>query len=629
MDDEAKVSAMPVEAAGPPDSSSGPPPVSAGQPQGADASRLGKLAGRYVLRKRLSAGPCGVVFRAHDEREDREVAVRVLAAPLLKAVDPEALERRAARMSEVSGRGVARVWGLEADGTSRFLVTEYVSGQRLSDLVAAKRTAGKPFTAQGAYNIAGHVLWALQTAHSAGVHHGDLRPENVFIDAKGRVKVADLGVGELLTPLRRTLGGASPYDPPETRADKRSDLRAAMLIFAELYTGRPPIEAVRALPEAVSALVRPWLAESPEERPGHDATELRDLLQRALQEVTRQARDEAREKAESERRKTSLPPPLPRSDSQAIDDLRRESQVMLRKVIDKVGAARDQGAELWLAHRDGLDFGPFSTDELIQRVRDQEFDDETTVQDLATGIRQPLRAFPDFEKPLGRLLAERKARAQVQAAEHTARVKTVKKAGKGVFVFGTIGGLAVVGGLVWVLAHKPLPKPIAFAEVARTVGRSFDPPVLEPAEAVAERLYKEERKRRKKARVRAMRAADQKVVDGYSGDAPAPAVTSLDMSDDDSGDAAKFSQAAVDKVLARANGSIQGCLRKELKRNPKLGSVRLAFWVTPSGRTKGAGVQGKSTVLFGKCMVGVVESLKFPAFSGAQRKVSVPFEVSR
>ena len=54
---------------------------------------------------------------------------------------------------------------------------------------------------------------------------------------------------------------------------------------------------------------------------------------------------------------------------------------MFRNVIDRVGSAKDRGGEQWLAHKDGLDFGPFSTDELIQRVRDEEFDDETTVQE--------------------------------------------------------------------------------------------------------------------------------------------------------------------------------------------------------------------------------------------------------
>jgi len=636
MDDDEKATAMSSEAESPSVVSvSGPPPTpdaALAAEDESEAELTGKrLVGRYALKKRLSPGPCGVVYRARDEKEDRDVVVRLLPAPLLKAIDPEALARRADRVAEVSGRGIARVYGLEEDGDARIVVTEHVSGQRLSDLVEAKREAGKPFTAQGAYNIAGHVLWGLQTAHTAGVHHGDVRPENVFIDAKGRVKVADLGVGELLTPLRRTLGGASAYDPPETRLEPRSDLRAAVLLFAELYTGKPPLEAVRALPEAVSEVVRPWLTESPEERPEHDAAALRELLQKALQEAAQQARDEARSKADADRRRTSAPPPLPRSESQAIDDLRRQSKLMFRNVIDRVGSAKDRGDEQWLAHKDGLDFGPFSTEELIQRVRDEEFDDETTVQDLSTGIRQPLRAFTEFEQPLGRLLAERKARARVHAAERTARVKTAKKAGKGVFVFGTIGGLAVVGGLVWVLAHKPLPKPIAYEEVAVSVGRAFDEPKLEAAEDVAKRRYAKYRKGRKKARARAQRAKDRQVVDGYGTDEGSD-VSSLDMTDDEAGDTgggAAFSNAAMDRVLAKANRRFNKCLNKELKRNPRFRKVHLTFWIKPSGRTKGARVTGESTRLLGKCLVGVASSLKFPKYAGVQRKISLPFEVAR
>jgi len=312
-------------------------------------------------------------------------------------------------------------------------------------------------------------------------------------------------------------------------------------------------------------------------------------------------------------------------------EARLPSEVLFKDVLEKVGSGRRRGEERWLAHKDGLDFGPFCTEELIQRVRDDEFDEETAVQDLTTGMRRSLCDIPEFDKPLRRFLAERRARAQVEEAAHTARVKTAKKAGKGIFVTGTIGGLALVGGIVWVLAHKPLPKPIEYADVALTIGRALEAPALESPEAIAEQRYKKWRKKRKRARLRAMKAKDRKVVESFGDDGGGGGVTSLDFDEGDDGAPAgpKFSSSSVDRVLARAQPRFDKCLRKELKRNPKLGNVSLAFWVTPKGGTKGAQVKGRSTRLFGKCMVGVVGSLKFPKFSGTQRKISLPFQVTR
>ena len=170
-----------------------------------------EFGGRFTLERRLAAGPSGGVYRAKDEKTRRTVLIRVLQPGLLESIGLDELERQVAQSKGLKGRGIARLYGMKSDGPARYLVYEWVQGQPLSELAAAKRNAGRQFTAMGAYNIVGNVLWALQPAHSARIHHGDLRPDNVFIDSKGRVKVTDFCVAQLFTPGRLAASRTWPH----------------------------------------------------------------------------------------------------------------------------------------------------------------------------------------------------------------------------------------------------------------------------------------------------------------------------------------------------------------------------------------------------------------------------------
>ena len=614
-------------------------------PEGAE------FGGRFSLERRLSQGPSGAVYRAKDGKTRRTVLIRVIPPDLLADIGQDNLERHVARSKGLKGRGIARLYGMKSDGPARYLVYEWVQGQPLSELAAAKRNAGKQFTAMGAYNIVGNVLWALQTAHGAGVHHGDLRPENVFIDKKGRVKVADFCVAELFTPGRlRQRDRKGAYEVPERETGPRSDLRNAMLMFAELFTGRPARHAVEALPPALHAVVGPWQSANPAARPDTDPSTLRASLQQAVKA--------ARSPGGGAAAPTKTPPPMPKPAEERIETVSPvpipmrpptpppeatgghksakaslpppgKSAALFKEVLAKMGAPSARSEEQWLAQQDGLDYGPFSAEELMDRVRAGEFDEDTQLQELSSGRTAKLRDFPSFDQHLSRFFAEKKARAAVEKAQHQARVKTAKKAGKGVFAAGLIGGTAVVGIIGWIFLHTPHPKPVDYSEVTLALGGVLKEPTLEPVESLARARYKAHKKRKRRARKRAM----HQVVDSYGGEADdGDGVSRVDMTDDPEGGpgpASGWNQNKVDRVLAKGQGKLGKCIRKELKRNPGVGRIVLAFKVTPAGGTKSVRVKGKSTKLLGKCMVDVVKGMKFPKFDGFDRKVTLPFDVAR
>ena len=211
-----------------------------------------RLGGRYHLVVRLAGGGMGEVYRAHDGLLDRVVAVKVLQPEL--ASDPVLVERfrnEARAAARLGHPNVVAVhdWGSE-DERTYFMVMEFVAGTDLRDVLVGR---GCLEPAQAA-EIVASVCDALRAAHSSGLVHRDVKPENVLLDRDGTVKVADFGIA-VVTDIDRTMpGGVIPgtlrYLSPEQaqglEATPASDLWAAGAVLAELLTGHPPLQGAGA-----------------------------------------------------------------------------------------------------------------------------------------------------------------------------------------------------------------------------------------------------------------------------------------------------------------------------------------------------------------------------------------------
>jgi beta-lactam-binding protein with PASTA domain len=202
---------------------------------------------RYTLEARIAGGGMGDVFRGHDLLLDRPVAVKVLQPSL--AADPDfvarfrAEARAAARLTHPNVVGVYD-WG-SADDLTYYMVMEYVPGNDLRDVLA---TRGALQPAQAVVVMAA-VCDALEAAHSGGLVHRDVKPENILIDRTGKVKVADFGIALALDADRTMPGGVisgtlrylSPEQADGDQATPASDIWAAGAVLTELITGSPPL----------------------------------------------------------------------------------------------------------------------------------------------------------------------------------------------------------------------------------------------------------------------------------------------------------------------------------------------------------------------------------------------------
>lgn len=246
---------------------------------------------RYRIVGLLGKGGMGEVYRAHDLKLGREVALKFL--PEAYEQDPARLQRflGEARLSlEVTHANVCRVHDIgEVDGR-HFISMEYVDGDDLASLL---RRVGR-FPEDKAVEVARQLCAGLAAAHDQGVLHRDLKPANVLVDGRGQVKITDFGLAAPVEGRGGTPGraGTPAYMAPEQwssgQASVQSDLYALGLVLYELFTGRAafrgntpadfatqhresppasPASVVEGLDPAVERVILRCLEKSPEDRP--------------------------------------------------------------------------------------------------------------------------------------------------------------------------------------------------------------------------------------------------------------------------------------------------------------------------------------------------------------------------
>ncbi|MBP1659362.1 MAG: Adenylate cyclase [Candidatus Aminicenantes bacterium] len=231
---------------------------------------LGQTLGHYRLVEKIGAGGMGVVYKARDERLDRDVAVKVLPAGAL--ADEEARTRfrkEALALSRLNHPNVATIHDFNTEGGVDFLAMEYISGVTLAEMRPA---GGMP--EPEIVRLGRQAAEALEAAHDQGLIHRDLKPGNIMVTPKGLVKLLDFGLAKLLRPLgpadktqtfaaSESFSGTLAYMAPEQLegrpADQRTDIHALGIILYELATGQKLFSQ-----EAPSRIVEAILHRKPE-----------------------------------------------------------------------------------------------------------------------------------------------------------------------------------------------------------------------------------------------------------------------------------------------------------------------------------------------------------------------------
>jgi Tol biopolymer transport system component len=267
-------------------------------------TRVGTALGGYHLQALLGAGGMGEVYRAHDTKLGRDVAIKVLPSAFMTHPDRLArLEREARMLAALNHPNICAIYGFEEADGIRLLILELVEGETLAAILVHDPTTharGQGLPLDRVLNIARQIAEALEVAHDKAIVHRDLKPANVKITPAGTVKVLDFGLAKAvagdgpapdlsIVPLgdgRRRAGaviGTAAYMSPEQArgfpVDQRTDIWAFGCVLYEMLTGRVTFAG-----ETVSDSIARILERDPDwsALPPTTPTSIRRLLLRCL-----------------------------------------------------------------------------------------------------------------------------------------------------------------------------------------------------------------------------------------------------------------------------------------------------------------------------------------------------------
>jgi len=213
---------------------------------------IARRLSHYRIIERIGEGGMGVVYRAHDERLDRDVALKIL--PPGSLADDAARQRfrkEALVLSKLNHPNIATIFDFDSDDDIDFLVEELINGVSLHDMLAAG-----PLREKETVNLGQQLCEGLAVAHEHGIIHCDIKPGNLRITAEAHLKILDFGLAKTLHPPKQPMGesitvsegqlisGTLPYMSPEQlrneKLDGRSDIWAVGCVLYEMATGRKP-----------------------------------------------------------------------------------------------------------------------------------------------------------------------------------------------------------------------------------------------------------------------------------------------------------------------------------------------------------------------------------------------------
>ena len=265
----------------------------------------GDALGPYRILSKLGSGGMGDVYLAQDTRLGRKIALKLLAATLIK--DDERLRRfrqEASAASALNHPNILTIHEVGQTDSAHFIATEFIEGETLRE-----RITRQPLPLIEALDIAIQIASALSAAHIAGIVHRDIKPENIMIRRDGYVKVLDFGIAKLteksdlakdtdsegatrilLNTIPGLIMGTVSYMSPEQArgiaVDPTTDTWSLGVVFYEMLTGHKPFEGRTMSHVIISILEKepPPLAQYLQPAP--------DDLQRVLKKALHKAKDE-------------------------------------------------------------------------------------------------------------------------------------------------------------------------------------------------------------------------------------------------------------------------------------------------------------------------------------------------
>ncbi|HEY8412102.1 MAG TPA: protein kinase, partial [Pyrinomonadaceae bacterium] len=236
------------------------------------ALEAGTKLGRYEIRSKLGAGGMGEVYRARDEKLNRDVAIKILPASFSENGDRlHRFEQEAQAAGTLNHPNILAIYDVGTDGDAPYVVSELLEGESLRDCLGHG-----PLPSRKAIDYATQIARGLAAAHAKGIIHRDLKPDNLFLTKDGHVKILDFGLAKLVQPATDnfaqtdvatrkvhtdpgTVMGTAGYMAPEQvrgqAVDHRADIFSFGAVLYEMLSGRRAFHRDSAI-ETLNAILK-------------------------------------------------------------------------------------------------------------------------------------------------------------------------------------------------------------------------------------------------------------------------------------------------------------------------------------------------------------------------------------
>ncbi len=601
------------------------------------------VGGRFEVLRYLGASGGGISYLCVDQSHENEVVIKVLAmAPPSKTKFDEMYDQvRIA--SGISHRNLTKIIGMgRTPSGEAFVAMEYVKGATLSSLIAQRRQESGALSLRDAFTVIAHIANGLDPVH-ARMAHGVLTPYNVYIEKRGVVRVGNLAFGKLAAEmlLERNEG---PYvdsiyvapeiaDAPEllnSAADIYSlgMLTADMLCANGLSNDRDEArfkiaQELSGYPPELMKLIMRAIGEDLTGRPKDVAT-FRDSLKKIVESTGIQL--------------SGPPPPGGLPVESAVHEADAEEDIFAIPELSGLAEPTDTSNERYLVQREGLDYGPFSAEMILEQLHRDEIDEFSPVLDRVSQDRMPLGECPRFKRDVQEYLPKRQERRRIEAELRAKRQQQMKKGGLGLLYSGIAGGVIVLGIMMTLYFLQPAPEPIPLDRAFASLDYKFQPPPKD-FQAVAvdssllnsmfnpkaseEEIAKVLATKRKKSPRRA--SSNSKKRNGEQGGETE--VQEIDMSANGSDHI--LTDEDVNDVIMSNFGGLRSCILTELKSDSRFRGVTVQFFVRPSGTTGGVKIKEEKyrDRQVADCLTSRFRSMKFPDHGGLNRGVTFPLLV--
>jgi hypothetical protein len=607
------------------------------------------VGGAFVVERYLGSSGGAISYLCDEKGKDHQVVIKVLSMPFPGDQAFSKLKDRIKVASSIRHRNLTKILGMGTTGKDEmFVAMEFVRGSSVSKVVAQRRETGESLELRDVFTILAHACDALEEVHKRTAH-GVLTPYNIYLSHTGVVKVSNLTFDRITGEYQAREKNTGPfvdsiYVAPEAAQDPTSltpasDLYSLGILAAEflsqkgLPNGRKSarhraLDGLGKYPPSLVNLIASCIDSSPKNRPASVR-----LFRDTLEDVAL----EAGESLGGAPPEGSLPiePAVEDDQHQHLGD---EESDLFDIDLPGLGAEEEpEGEERYLVQKDGLDYGPFTKQQVLDQLYEDSIDEYTPILDRVTQDRVDLGEMDVFRSEVQEYLPKREERRRREAEARAELERKVKKGASVGLIIAVGVGVVVLGLMLWQYINLPDPEPFPMQNAFASLDYKFLPPpkdfqtiavdkdlmasIFNPA-ASEEEIARKIKRRSKKKRPSKRRGSG-------SSDRAGSEVTEVDMGDM-SGSAHHLTDYEINQIIMSNFGQLRGCIMQELKSNRSFKGVTVQFFIRPSGTTGGVKIRESkySNRDVGECLTRRFRSMKFPEHGAISNKgVTFPLRV--